>query len=221
MAALEGFTNNIPELHLVRHENVVLSGLAAESIIQAAGERGIDLLVMGSRGRSGVKKLALGSVAEKVVRNIRCPVLVTGPGCASHYEDVRSVLLAVDSPLHSLRAAQYAVAIARQSGATLTVAHIYPAVQPEDIDSSMINRTLRELHSLVPGQLDLAKTVQFRTAKEGISEEILNIASECKAGIIVTSPKNHTPLADHAIGSVLSALISKSHCPILTVLSHF
>lgn len=221
MTALHEFEKKIPELRALRHKNIVLSGLAAESIIQAAEEHGIDLLVVGSHGRSGIKKLALGSVAEKIVRNLHCPVLVIGPRCSPQHEDVRSVLLAVDNPLHSLRAAQYAVAIAQQSGATLTVAHIYPAVQPGDIDSSEINRTLRELHSLVPSQLDLAKTVQFRTAKGGISEEILNIASECNAGIIVTSPKDHAPLADHAIGSVLSELISKSHCPILAVSSHY
>lgn len=221
MDALHEFAKNIPDLRIVRHKNIVLSGLAAESIIQVAEEHGIDLLVVGSHGRSGIKKLALGSVAEKVVRNLHCPVLVTGPQCTPQHEDVRSVLLAVDNPLHSLRAAQYAVAIAQQSGATLTVAHIYPAVQPGDIDSSQIDSTLRELHSLVPSQLDLAKTVQFRTAKGGIPDEILNIASECKAGMIVTSPKDHAPLADHAIGSVLSELISKSHCPILAVSSHY
>lgn len=215
--ALAEFTKKIPELHGLRHKDIVLSGPAAESIIEAARNHAVDLLVMGSQGRSGIKKLVLGSVAEKVVRNLHCPVLVIGPHCAPQDEDLKSVLLAVDVPMRSLRAAQYAVAIARQAGATLTIAHIYPAVQPLDIDQSTINDTVRELRSLVPSQGDIVNSVQFRTAKGGVAEEILKVASERKPGIIVTSPKEHVPVADHVFGAVLSDLISKSPYPILAV----
>lgn len=221
MTALGEFTKKTPELRRVQHKSTVISGSAAESIIQAARDHAIDLLVLGSHGRSGMKKLVLGSVAEKVVRNLHCPVLVVGPQCTFQNENVKSVLLTVDAPMHSLRAAQYAMAIARQAGAKLTIAHIYPAVQPLDIDSSTIDSTIRELHSLVPSQTDVANDVQFRTAKGGIADEILKIASECNSGIIVTSPEDHAPVADHALGAVLSDLISKSHCPILAVSSHY
>lgn len=52
-----------------------LTGTPASSIVRYANENNIDLIVMGTHGRSGVKRYVLGSVAEEVVRNANCPVL--------------------------------------------------------------------------------------------------------------------------------------------------
>jgi nucleotide-binding universal stress UspA family protein len=51
-----------------------------QAIIQTAAERGCDLIVLGSHGRSGLKRLLMGSVAEQVVRKASCPVLVVKEG---------------------------------------------------------------------------------------------------------------------------------------------
>jgi nucleotide-binding universal stress UspA family protein len=53
----------------------IVSGTTARSIVEYAGERGIDLIVMGTHGRSGMAHLLMGSVAERVVRSAPCPVL--------------------------------------------------------------------------------------------------------------------------------------------------
>lgn len=219
-ADLRDFTKKIPELRLLKHKDIVLSGSVADLIVQTAEERAVDLLVLGSHGRSGMKRLALGSVAETVIRHLHRPVLVTGPRCARQYADLSSVLLAVDVPMSSLRAAQYAAAIARQSRAALTVVHIFPA-QFGEIDPSTINDAIQELRSLIPDQLDFAKHVHFRTTKGNISQEILRAAKECKAKVIVTSPQEHSLFADHALGAVLSGLIGEARCPILSVSSHY
>jgi len=60
-------------------ETVVLSGGAAEKIVQDAVEHGSDLVVVGARGRGAVKRLLLGSVSESVLRHASCPVLVVPP----------------------------------------------------------------------------------------------------------------------------------------------
>ena len=57
----------------------VTSGDPAESIIQTIGQSDIDLVVMGTRGRTGVERLILGSVAEEVVRESPMPVLTVPP----------------------------------------------------------------------------------------------------------------------------------------------
>lgn len=54
----------------------VLEGIPWDLIVQYAGESGTDLIVMPTHGRSGLKHLLLGSVAERVVRHAHCPVLV-------------------------------------------------------------------------------------------------------------------------------------------------
>ncbi len=59
----------------VSHDVFVASGNAATEILNLAAERGIDLIVMGTHGYKGVKRFLLGSVAERVVRESRVPVL--------------------------------------------------------------------------------------------------------------------------------------------------
>jgi nucleotide-binding universal stress UspA family protein len=54
----------------------VVSGTSARTITDYAGEHAVDLIVMGTHGRSGVAHLLMGSVAEKVVRFAPCPVLI-------------------------------------------------------------------------------------------------------------------------------------------------
>jgi len=54
----------------------VRSGNPAEEIVRAAKDRGVDLIVVGARGLGGVKRLLLGSVSERVLRDARCPVLI-------------------------------------------------------------------------------------------------------------------------------------------------
>ena len=56
-------------------EGVAIDAPAAIGVVNEAVERGADLIVMGTRGLSGLKRFALGSVAEKVVRTAPCPVL--------------------------------------------------------------------------------------------------------------------------------------------------
>jgi nucleotide-binding universal stress UspA family protein len=62
----------------------IISGTSARSIIGYATERGIDLIVMGTQGRSGLSHLLMGSVAERVVRQAPCPVMTVRQAPASH-----------------------------------------------------------------------------------------------------------------------------------------
>jgi nucleotide-binding universal stress UspA family protein len=58
-------------------------GRAAQAILQAAADGGFDLIVMGTHGRTGLARLLMGSVAERVVRESRCPVLTVSEKVAA------------------------------------------------------------------------------------------------------------------------------------------
>jgi nucleotide-binding universal stress UspA family protein len=60
-------------------EGVVLFGDAADSIVELAGERKADLIIMGTHGAKGIEKVLLGSVAERVLKRAGCPTLVYNP----------------------------------------------------------------------------------------------------------------------------------------------
>lgn len=80
---LEGLRKQLRDL-VEKHGNPdlsaqVLVGPTAKTIVEAAGDRPTDLIVMGTHGRHGMAHLLLGSVAERVVRTAQCPVLTVRP----------------------------------------------------------------------------------------------------------------------------------------------
>jgi nucleotide-binding universal stress UspA family protein len=66
----------LPTVPAVNYRHVLLSGSPVPELLQFADEHDVDLIVMGSHGRSGLSRLILGSVAEGVMRKAKCPVLV-------------------------------------------------------------------------------------------------------------------------------------------------
>jgi nucleotide-binding universal stress UspA family protein len=67
------------ELQGLDVEEVITHGDAAAEIVRVASERGVDLIVIASHGRTGLGRMIFGSTAEAVVRHARCPVLVVKP----------------------------------------------------------------------------------------------------------------------------------------------
>ena len=57
-------------------ESLLVQGIPTRTIVDTAGEQGVDLIIMGTHGRTGLAHIFLGSVAEHVVRQGPCPVLV-------------------------------------------------------------------------------------------------------------------------------------------------
>jgi nucleotide-binding universal stress UspA family protein len=68
----------------IKAKTEILSGNPAEEIIKYSQKNGIDLIVMSTRGRSGISRLVFGSVAEKVIRNSTVPVLIKPPAAAKN-----------------------------------------------------------------------------------------------------------------------------------------
>jgi nucleotide-binding universal stress UspA family protein len=76
--AEEQFERLLKRLHHPA-KKVVRKGIAFLEIVEYAREEGIDLIVVGTHGRTGVQHMLIGSVAEKVVRKSPCPVLTVRP----------------------------------------------------------------------------------------------------------------------------------------------
>ena len=210
---LHKYASKIPEFRTVRHEEIALCGSALGSILETVETKGIDLVVMGSHGRGGLVKVVLGSVAEAAIRRLHCPVLVVGPHCVQSRKSLRSAVLATDFPDSSLRAAQYAVSISRESGATLTVVH----VAPEEVDALRAPGIIKELRQLVPDGTEAEDRVRFEFVKGKPAEEILRVAERAKADLIVMGVKENSMLTDRVPWATLSEVIRGAHCPVLAV----
>ena len=217
---LHEYCAGIAQLRLTKHDEIVLSEPATRAIAAVAEQNGVDLVVVGSSGRSGVEKVVLGSVAEAAIRGLHCPVLVVGPNCVVRHGTLEAIVAATSLPMGSLRAAQYATSIAQAFGASLTLLHVLPKdIAEQEIANEKLSAT-SIMRELVPADIGLAKPVRFEVATGDRAEEIVRAANRCEAGLIVMSVREHALLADHAPWTTLSEVIRKAHCPVLAVQSH-
>jgi nucleotide-binding universal stress UspA family protein len=120
----EAIRRDFPEVrpHVLHADGVVWRAIEA-----AIRKHQIDLVVVGTRGRTGIGKALLGSVAEEILRHAPCPVLTVGPqACheAGRRGRMSSILFATDFGAASLAAAPIAVSLAEEYQAKLTLLHV-------------------------------------------------------------------------------------------------
>ena len=115
----------------------------------------IDLIVLGTRGRTGVGKLMLGSGAEEILRTAECPVLTVGPqapGIPAKYGEFTRILYATSFGCENPAAAAYAISLAQEFQAELTLLHVLPEPQVGDfvVPQDLLEASKRRLAHLMP-----------------------------------------------------------------------
>ncbi len=209
------------------HDVLTPRGKVADTLAQIIQERDIDLLVLGTHGRSGVGKLFLGSIAEGIFRRAACPVLSVGPH-VSHQPDgeiqFKHIVFATDFSEDSLAALPYAVSLAEEDQAQLALLHVVeqPAAGIADLEGVKAS-LMRRLKELVPPEVEpwcraeclLELSRQFAPP----AERILEIAAEQRADLIVLGAHPvHGPLGlvTH-LASTTAQILTQAACPVLTV----
>lgn len=231
-AALEKIRALAPHLQGTDHHTYVRHGNVWNELSEIISQQHIDLLVLGTHGRTGLGKLIMGSVAEQVVRQCPCPVLTVGPNVSSQVKEefdeatkdvriadieLKQVIFAVDFNPESLAAAPFAFSLAEEFQARLGLVYVIQRDLP-----TPIRLVWQRLEDLVPKEAALwckpEKIVEFGTA----AERILESASERSADLIVLgvrSAKTHLASATHFPGSTAHRVIAGASCPVLTVRS--
>jgi nucleotide-binding universal stress UspA family protein len=217
---LHKYALRIPELRTTVHNEIVFLGTAVDGIESAGKSHDIDLVVLGTHGRHGLEKLAIGSVAEWAIGRLPYPVLVAGPACDKSFHPFRSIVLGTDLAGQSLRAAQFAGSLAAEYQASLTMVNVRPAANSTEEHASDEQNANRKFRALLPGECEESCTVKFDLRTGAIAPEILQSARENKANLIVLGAPRRAPLADHLPRTKLSEVIREAHCPVLLVPAH-
>jgi len=217
---LHKYAEHIPDLRTVKHEEIVFLGSAADGIQSAGKAHGIDLLVLGSHGRTGLAKLALGSIAEWAIRRLDYPVLVAGPACDKNMFPIKSIVLATDLSQPALRPAQYAACLAQDYNGRLTVMTVLSAPETKEDQARSDLSAKGNLQQLLPSDCGDWCTPKCEVKSGEVAPTVLQAAKELKANLIVLAARHRAPLADHRPGSKLAAIIGASRCPVLVVPAH-
>jgi len=204
----------------LRHEFLLERGDTRGVIVDLVNRLNVNLVVVGSHGRHGLQKLFAGSIAEQVFRTVPCPVLTVGPAAKQLPENwsPRRILFSTEFAPRSLHAFQHALALAETFQAELVLQHILPLVMREE-QPALAALYEKRLRDLLPAgaqqQLNITCDVCFRLPEIGI----LETAREKDIDLIVMDVHHaHFPRWDaHMPGDSLCDVISKAHCPVLTV----
>jgi len=193
-----------------------------------------DMLVIGTHGRGGFERFLLGSVAEKVLRRVACPVMSVcheegrtweAPGLVSR------IVCAIDLKESSTRTIEFALAMAAEKEARVTFLHVveqmptvisggdYPFAVPnaKQLTEDAVAMAERQLHSALPREARKEKEMRERIETGRAHEKILEVAAAERADLIVIGSRDHGALERLVSESTLQHVVRAATCPVLTV----
>lgn len=235
IAAMEERLGHIQRKHDVRFWPDIChlsSGRPFEEICNLAREIAADLIVMPTRGYSGLRRMLLGSTTERVLRHAPCPVLVLR-GAKSESGDgkrfaARKVLVPVDFSKASIAGLNYAARLTRATGASIRLLHVvFPYTQVVGLDrvgsddTPLVESAKAAAHEELDklGRIHLMQGLPHEIAvRVGSPLEEICAEAECPdVDLVVASTHGRGGLARALIGSVVEQVVRYARCPVLVV----
>jgi nucleotide-binding universal stress UspA family protein len=209
----------VAQMHGTPHEVFLRRGDVWSTLSELIEAHQIDLVVIGTHGHSGLTKVLLGSVAEQVFRQAPCPVLTVGPDVSTDPKNIAAIhriLYATDFTPASLGAAPYAISLAEENQAQLSLLHVIES--PKENTSAEL--FTHRLYDLVPYRIGLlCRPTAF--VKDGpAAEAILEAEHERRTDLIVLGVKraDRFPTAStHRPWPGAYRIVAHAHCPVLTI----
>jgi nucleotide-binding universal stress UspA family protein len=231
IAALARYLPADPGVTVERH---IVEGHAATEILEQANDLPSDFVILGTHGRSGFERLLLGSVTERVLRKAPCPVLSIPRESDAPVPTAplfKRILCAVDFSDCSMRALDYALSMAQEADARLTVFHVFDleAAMSEDWRDRVTPPSLgKELEALEQDRHDrLARTIpenvrSFCDVETVMTRgtpyrEILRVADEQRTELIVMGVHGRNAADMLFFGSTTNHVVRQATCPVLTI----
>jgi nucleotide-binding universal stress UspA family protein len=210
----------------LKHQTTVEQGSAFWPIVkQSIKDHEIDLIVLGTRGRTGMRKLLLGSVAEEVVRRAPVPVLTIGPAAHGAQANGRfhNILFATDFTKESLVAVPHAISTAERNQAQLLLLHVIrmrDLRKEEELGELSIANAMHQLHEIVPGDTELTLRPRALVEHGKPGDRILDVASQHEVDLIVLGIRRGMGFlgaSTHLEQTTAHRVLAHARCPVLTV----
>lgn len=204
-----------------KFDTAFLAGEPYAAIETFTREHGIDLIVLGSRGNAGVRRLFEGSISEEIFRTALCPVMVVGPKARMHGGMLNHLLFATDMGRVSRAAVPYLeFLLSANTAAKVILAHFLEKEESNVYTQHQLRRMREnELAEMLgpefrPQIADVA--VEACSATDGM----LKMAEGLDADLLVLGVRSggsFTRAATHAPLSIAPRVISEARCPVLTI----
>ena len=213
----------------IEHKELIEQGEISDVLSNMVRKHVIDLIVIGTGGRKGLGKFLLGSAAEEIFRNAECPVLTVGPH-ATRWEidgNLQHILFATDFGPESLHGLPYALSLAEENRARLTLLHVAPepgitlpepgpGTMPVLDPSEVAAFTENQLRALIPEGTQLWHEPTYMVQFGSPAEMIVRIAEQT-VDMIVLGVKRPGALTKHLSEGVAYKVVCEAPCPVLSV----
>lgn len=216
---------------LTVHYDVLRDVAAAPALLEYAEDVAVDLIVVGTHGRRGLRRMLMGSVAEEIVRKSHCTVLTARQGELKAGDDfLRTIVAPVDFSSHSLRALRHAREIAHLFDHDVTVLHVLeerlnPAFyntgmfSQHNFDAAIVDRTRAELSRFVEAAGGPPVGMRLEVRRGHAVREIAQAAKETEPSMVVMATHGLTGFDHFLMGSVTEKVVRHSDSPVITVKS--
>jgi nucleotide-binding universal stress UspA family protein len=199
-------------------------GIPAREIALEAGEVGADLIVVGSRGLGGMRRLILGSVAQDLVRVSPSPVLVVG-ATWNPSRDFKKVIAALDLSRVSESVLEWSVAFARAYHGAVDAISIFESagtLLPADLAIRWDREALQHHGQALQRIVDGVPHPEVEVTAAALSdvepkEAIITRAEKTNADLIVVGTSGRNAWQRMLIGSTTSRVLSDAPCPVLVI----
>jgi nucleotide-binding universal stress UspA family protein len=205
----------------------LLDGVQAKLVVEHGGvfdvldrtmqEHHADMLVVGTRGRSRIGKLLLGSTAESIFRQATYPVLTVGPRSDTDIppEGPRKIMFCTGFSAHSISAGKLALRVAARQDAQLIVLHVAP--ETETNREEYAKKAKERIEFLFPLEETLPNPLQVMVEFGSAPERILALANEQRPDLIVLGIRQPESFARRLKWATAYDVVSNAPCPVLTV----
>ncbi|WP_263357685.1 universal stress protein [Acidicapsa ligni] len=209
----------------VRPELLVERGMAPDQILSSAQAMRPDIIVMGTHGHRGFDRLVLGSTTDRVMRTAPCPVLAVPPedsmeaGEDSHHvRRLKRILLCTDFSANSADAFEYAISVAAEYDAELTLLHVVETGLFGDPDEKAAPKAMEDLRQLISmkesySALKIKTAVRFGKPYQ----ELIKYAFEERPEIVAMGVRGRGTLDVAVFGSTTYRVTQLGPCPVLVV----
>jgi nucleotide-binding universal stress UspA family protein len=207
----------------------VRQGEPTRSILDYAAARASDLVVMGTHGRGGFERLVLGSVTEKVLRKAACPVLTVCHGEAPDADGApfKRIVCAVDFTPASERGLAYALLVAKEADADLTLLHViepyderwlheHAPKTARDYRTFVENQIKARLENAIPPEAREWCRIRERIETGRPWEQIVRVVAETGATLAVMGQHSRSETELLLFGSTTNQVVRHAPCPVLT-----
>jgi nucleotide-binding universal stress UspA family protein len=205
-----------PQLEGINTKALLSSGILGDALQDEINQNHIDLIVAGTHGRTGLRRLLLGSAVEGICRVATCPVLTVGPDQPSSRIKIDNILVPTDLSEESMRALPFVVVLAGAYGARVTVLHVLPEETAGNPDTQKLSQPVytNMVHLLEPRLAPLQ--AEFVMESGETVETILKVAHDKNADMIVLGVRDAFLPGIHVRTSVAYRIMAASHCPVVS-----